>query len=874
MAVLASIATGNWTAAATWGVVDATSYLNAENATESLLTTAYSGTRSVVFTPGAITVSHLGVKLCERIGTTGTISVSLRNATIGLDDFVTGTEVTINTADLPSCVETDANGGWILFKLASPVLLLAATNYNIQAKTSSATMVDLWTDGTADNLSRALVTTTTQAPVAGDDLIVAGEMTGAGTSNAFVVTMDETATTDYGSASTSLVTPAIAVCNLGILRNGIAASTTYNLKVSGCLIIYAGGEFDLGTVATAMPRNSSVVLLFDCAANVDFGLVVRNGGTFIAQGLSRTVSKVIDRCLLNTDEAAAQTVLGVDTDTGWLDTDEIVIASTTRTGSQTELRTLSGAAGASSVTVTAGLTNAHSGTSPTQAEVILLTRNVRIQGASASLQSYVDIKPTATVDCDWTEFKWLGSATANKRGIDVATTTGSLNFNYCSLHDFVVASSVGFFVQSPFSDNITCENVVSYNTSNSAFSMAATAGTAWTINNWIAMGNPGTNAVFTFGDVGGTITNISAVGNSSTGTGIVIVETGGAAMGTINNLVAHSNGGTNISFSSFHSGNIGNITAWRGNSTGLLIASLQKVTLDTVTLFGNVTTNFLPQGGFKDVTVKSLVASGDTTFATTNGIAPLASSGGSITFENSTFGVVSGIKTAHTRDLVGTISAALDLFFHNCLLASTEIASQTLMPPGVVYGSQKHDQTAGLHKTYKREGTISIDTTAGLFDASPSVRMEPLIATEKLESPAFRSVVTSGNSLTVSVKVRESVVGDGTDYNGNRIRLLVKRNAAAGIAADTVLATATVASEGAFETISGTTAAVTDDAVLEFAVDCDGTTGWINYDTVAVTTQVPSQGLKYWQNGHPVAYGDNSAGGGGGVMGSRIFTGY
>ena len=36
MAVKASIATGNWTAAGTWGVVDATSYLNAENATESL----------------------------------------------------------------------------------------------------------------------------------------------------------------------------------------------------------------------------------------------------------------------------------------------------------------------------------------------------------------------------------------------------------------------------------------------------------------------------------------------------------------------------------------------------------------------------------------------------------------------------------------------------------------------------------------------------------------------------------------------------------------------------------------------------------------------------------------------------------------------
>src|SRR3990167_1946734 len=114
MATLATIATGNLTAAATWGLVDSTSYLNAENATESLLTTAYSGTRSQSFTPGAITISHIGVKLCERIGTTGTMSVHLE---LDADDTeVAGTEVTINTADLPSALEADLNGGWIFFK--------------------------------------------------------------------------------------------------------------------------------------------------------------------------------------------------------------------------------------------------------------------------------------------------------------------------------------------------------------------------------------------------------------------------------------------------------------------------------------------------------------------------------------------------------------------------------------------------------------------------------------------------------------------------------------------------------------------------------------------------------------------------------------
>ncbi len=119
MSVLIAKASGNLTASTSWGLVDPTSYLNAENATESLLTTAYSGTRSSAFTPGAITVDGIAVKLCERIGTTGTISVCLELDSG--DTLVAGTEVTIDVADLPSALEADLNGGWIFFSLLLPV---------------------------------------------------------------------------------------------------------------------------------------------------------------------------------------------------------------------------------------------------------------------------------------------------------------------------------------------------------------------------------------------------------------------------------------------------------------------------------------------------------------------------------------------------------------------------------------------------------------------------------------------------------------------------------------------------------------------------------------------------------------------------------
>jgi hypothetical protein len=110
-------------------------------------------------------------------------------------------------------------------------------------------------------------------------------------------------------------------------------------------------------------------------------------------------------------------------------------------------------------------------------------------------------------------------------------------------------------------------------------------------------------------------------------------------------------------------------------------------------------------------------------------------------------------------------------------------------------------------------------------------------STYKLESGSFKVNVADSQTCTPSVYVRESVVGDGYDYSGNRIRLILKQNDALGITADTVIDTATVASEGAFELLTGTTAAATDDGVMEFVVDCDyGTANsWINVDDFSAT---------------------------------------
>ena len=838
MAVLKSIATGNLTDAVTWGLVDATSYLNAETGNETL-TTAFSGTRSQAFTPGAITVEGIAVKLAQRVGTTGIISVHLAlNAT---HTEVAGTLVTINCSDLPAATSAVvANGGWVYFKFATPILLLAATAYEVEATTSSANQVALFRDGTADNISRALVTTTTQAPVAGDDMIVAGEYTGAGASATITVTMNETATTDYGSASTSLVTPALAVCGKGVLTYGTTAATNYYLKLSGNAIVYADGTFNIGTTGTPIPRDSTAVLEFDCTASGDFGISARNGATWNSQGLSRTSGKNVVSCKLNTNEAADSTSLGVDTDTGWLDNDEIAIASTSQTYTECEDGLLNGNAGASSLTVDGfagaggGLDHAHSGTSPTQAEMILLTRNVKIRGTSTSTQAFVYVGATATVDIDWTQFYFLGSGISDKDGFSIYTTTGTLNVQFSSLHDFTGSGARGFGVAATSGTGITLSNNVSYNITTRHL-VATTAGMSIVFTNHIALLNTATTtSIIELSAVGGTITNITAVG-CSTGTLAAISMTSVSTIGTINTLTAHSNAGFGISLASMFNGTISDIVSWRNSLIGGLriLTGLHDITLSNVTLFGNNPANFVADSNVGKITINGFVSNGDTTFSTQDGMRNSGS--GAIVcglkFNSPDFSTVSGIKTAHTNDInISSSSCHIEILLVNPKLGGTnEVVTQSNLGVNSFVAIQRKDQTNGAHRTLKKAGTIIIETTT-VHTGATAFSMTPTSASEKLVSGSFFIPVASGATLTPSVYVQENAA-----YNGARARLILKRNDAIGITSDTVIDTATAASDEAWEQLTGTTAAASDDGVMEFVVDVDGTAGILFVDSFTTT---------------------------------------
>lgn len=841
MATLAANSTGNFTAAGTWSLLDSTSFLNSENSSH-VLTTAYSGSRSSTFTPGAIIIDGLGVKLSVRTGTTGTISVEL--ITAGLV-AVPGTEVTINTADLPAAVTADLNGGWIFFKFAAPVTLIGATGYSIEAKTSSSSQVSLFRDATAGNLSRYLRTTTTQAPVAGDDLIITKDFTAAGASAAITVTMNNTATTDFGSNTTSLVTPSLAICTGGTLTFGTAASTNYYLKQSGNVILYSGGTLNVGTTGGGeIPRTSTAVIEIDCVANVDFGITARSLSTWVQQGLSRTSGKNIFKCLLNGDAAVNATTLNVDTDTGWLSGDTIAVGTTTRTNTQCESGTLNGAAGASSLTVNGfggaggGVANVHSGTSPTQGEVILLTRNVQIIGHSNSVQTFINIKHDAEVNFDWVEMKWLGSATVGKRGIDldaVYTATHNVSFQYCSLRNFEVTSSFGVNVTGAPASFLTFEfiNCVTYLIDNSHYQQAS-AGSAMlvTLDSSVFMRSVSGSMVVVMPGI--TATNLRLVGAGNTGLNI---GAGTNDIGTsLHDISVHGCTSTGITIQSALNGTIDALTVWRCGGSGLIVTSNSNIvinsTISNVIAFGNTTQNvqFNSPGSYACI-FKAWTLSGDTTFATTLGINWNGGIHAGLTFIDCDFGTVTGIKTAHTTgdmNTGNTTSIAVQAVFINTKFASTtELTAYTGLNVVSQFASQKHDQTAGAHKTFLTTGTYSHETTT-THTGAHSLKMTPTSASVKMKSPVFAPPVANGATLAVSVYVYKDA-----SYNGAQPRLILRANSAVGIAADVVLATATSASNQAWELLTGTSASVTDDGALETYVDCDGTAGNVYVDSLS-----------------------------------------
>jgi hypothetical protein len=458
---LISMASGNIDSSGTWSTIDATSFLNSESG--STVLNAINGTSSA-FTPGAITIKGLAVKLSVLTNSAGTAKIELVQG----GSSVSGTAVTVNCADLVSASAASDEGGWIVTSFAN-VTLAGATAYNVKVTTASSCNLTLWTDGTASNWSRMLVTTTAAAPSAGDAFYVFGNLTGAGTHTAYTVTVETTANTNYGNVANTLVSPSISVGQYGTLAFATASATNYAMEFAGPIVVYNGGTFSVGTSGTPVPMSSSCTQSSPCATLTmntttegDTGITVRNGGAFNTNGAPRSAGKNVIQTHLGANLSSGSVPgnsMPVTDPTGWQLGDVVAVAMTSYkpTGvSETEKVTLSGNATSGALPV-AGTTvayghlgqvvaytstdNGQSYSFPEQAEIILLTQNVRITGASNSKPGYIYCAPLANCQMAWTEFQYISGNAAGQYGIESETIPGgTFSLTYSSIHDTLHAT--------------------------------------------------------------------------------------------------------------------------------------------------------------------------------------------------------------------------------------------------------------------------------------------------------------------------------------------------------------------------------------------------------------------------------------------------
>jgi hypothetical protein len=563
---------------------------------------------------------------------------------------------------------------------------------------------------------------------------------------------------------------------------------------------------------------------------------------------SNTQSFVWDHLAIVNTSSISDTTFNVDTDTGWLSGDAICVASTTRTASECEIYPINANAGASSLTSAlypfSISVSTHSGTSPTQAEVGLLTRNVKIRSTSSTLMTYVYITATAMFTASWAEFYYIGANTTKKRGIEIddasSGTAGARSITYCSIHDCDV---LGVYLNSGNSLNLTFSNNVLWNSKSGSFltlSGSIVLGDYIFDNNLVMLAPSG--HCFALADASGVVTNNTAVGAGSINGGFNISS--GSIIGTFSGNTAHSCTayGCIISASGL-AGTVDALTAYRNNSYGvfLLADPAYDLVFNDLVLFGNrgsSSANFTLGGGDAvNITGNSVIA-GDATFSTSYGV-----------YNSSTWTLLQLNLSNVDMSGVGTGLAPHDtsdfLLANNSLmpiegqLLNCKFGAPSLLAGNKAHWSknsylniQRYNQTNGDHRTEMTYGQLKTDSVI-YSTAAPSMRMTPNNASNKLASaPKRKGVlvpVASGAAASVSVKVRKSVSGDGAAYNGNQPRLIQRANPALGQNNDVVLATAS-GSAGSFETLSASTSVPTDDGCFELIVDCDGTAGWVNVD--------------------------------------------
>lgn len=820
---------GNWTGSTTWkGVIAAATQLSVTNTTDT--TTVYQWSPAFTIANGTVVDGVMMYVQC--LVTPGYTETYVA---ISADDGVSAAvECVIDNTKLPV-----GNGGWVFFRFPSTLTGDGGADYRVGIRNNGGAAARFWRSATTNDWAKYVRTNPAVNIAATDNAIIATEIYKSGVNtltNNFTVTMNQTsAATVFGE---------VRVYPNGTLNWAANASTNYNLNLGGDLSIWRAGTVNIGTNSTPIPSSSSATLQFTVSSAGQYGINVQAGGTLNMYGSPRTAGKPVTWCRLSADAAANATSVTVDADTGWLTDDQVVFAPTGTSVTQFESLNLSSNATTTGLALKngagtgGGLQFAHTGTNNRAGEIMNMTRNVRVRGTSASLGGYITTSSSTTcnINAQWVEFFWMGSNTTGRRGLIEMRQGAVLDLRFCSFRD--PSANLAIYIDSNTKDlylsdcvfygftrpinsnnssmnNTTILNSVFIGASNSAFSIPDTAGTT-TITNVVVAGCGNTTAdAATASGSNATINITNFVSHSNRQFGLVILGSATTTNVTLtdcrfyhNNLI---NGGTLYGIQlQGRSISLHNCT-FEGNRNGQILV---------------VATSFLTMANVACRNTPSITSTAIGLRMTPSGNLLSNTLVTDCSFTNNT---IADVQFAHSAGVIYE-----NWVFLNCEFgSSTELLFTTALAPGTFIGSSRHDQTAGSHRYWRSMGTGLADSVI-FKTAAPSERLTPNNASLKMFSGTKRVAIGNGTSKTINVWVRKSSVGDGTAYNGTAPRLRYRANSAAGVTSEGTLDTMTAAT-GTWEELSGSTPAVSDDAVLEFFVDCDGTTGWINVDDWSVS---------------------------------------
>lgn len=777
MATLLSITDGgNMMTASTWGVVEPTSFQGSPTvATTTTLASINQFTATAFTLASAVTLSGVALQLSGRVAApTGTFNVQLYNVT---SSTIVG-QVTINVSDLPNSNGVGANHiDWIYFKFASPTTTVAGNSYVIRFQASVLSQVSIYYTTATTNVNRALVTTTTQAPVTGDVLIVAGQYTAAATNANTTVIMNDTGT---------IQTSTVWISPKGILR--YVTGSTVTLSCAGHVVVGVGGILNIGT--SVGPITSTATLNMVCVSALQYSIFVY--GTMTTQGVTKTIASK-----LASDVAAGATSSTSTTSTGWKSGDIVIVPSTTRTYTEFEILTLNADAVGTALSHGAYV-NAHGGNSTTfvQADIANGTRNITIRSSDATFRTNIQMFALSTTSFYYTTFQNLGTVAAvTNSGICVnALTSGLGSFDF---QGNVVTATSGLTTSANcamFTVNDTATTIsnnlfysLGWSTSNTTLSISG-------INNG--------NYIIGCLSSAGTLNSTFMGSNNVYASNLNYTQLGFYNNSTNNLFYSNSNYGlyyTGVG-SAINNTGMNNFKIWRNNTYGMLLGSNpgNKTTIntfDSIYMFGNNLNHILPTVTAR--TSAKILFSNSYFYGGTTFVTPTLITSASINnidawyFNNCYFGYSDSNLTSSpfSTAVISLVSTGQSFNFNNCyfnlpdvVLTNTGI-SNTNAQTGFV--STNHNGVTGSNKLWHNNGTLSTDLTI-YNTTSPSLRMTPVTASYKLPTTNNKIPVKAGQTCTISVKIRKSTATDGTQYGGGVPRLMYVFNPIAGNLTETI----------------------------------------------------------------------------------------